>query len=426
MEPLFFTEYTPKNNIWGFQNNEYDSSYFEIKNNKISFKFCGFINLEEFIICVFPKGYLLNHSNHLTLKNDAKMLLHVFDTYNHKSIISSSLNSHHTNKNNASFLSLAKEIISDYNKNGLIKTKETKVSLNGIGKTNWSKTFKKTNPTIYNNNLLFLDLINEKKIHSLANELIQIHWLILKDIEQKIGWLYDFKLKNEVLSSFRINEKKALHIIKIAISKSYNQNNIRRLKLLLAYLNKQFYSDSKLSNFKISHTFYFQNIWEDIIKVLFEDNIYIHKKIPKYTWKNGDDKIIKTTSIIPDTLTYGENDTLLIIDAKYYPELTNSSESSKLPGSSDVSKQLIYRKSLLLSDDFSNFKITNIFLLPGTVSEESNALIEIARVGFENPNLHDDLGEILTFKLDVKTSMNHYLKSNTVFKRILLDILKNK
>lgn len=420
MRTLFFREYTKYTNEWGFIEENLTKDHFEIKNNTIEFKFCGFLNLDDYLICVFPKGFLIEDKDPASLQENAQLLIKVLKKYNHKSIQNTLTNNHSIERYNNNYVSLANEITRDYIQHGLITQTIKSRSINGPGKTNWNKTIKKTLPILTNNSLMYMDLINEKTLKSLSSELIQLHWLILKDIEEKVGWLLEFQAIPIQINVKKINISRAKNILKKTINTTFNQRLIQRLKLLYQYIIENFYGDSKTNNsFKMLYTFSFDKVWEKICKVIYNDLVELHEKVPKYIWTRNDE-IYKETSIIPDILTYHDKDTLMIIDAKYYPELEGKSGESKLPQSGDISKQFIYRKALSLSPDFINKSIFNIFILPGVVSKKVNYTQEIARVSFENPLLLADLHDIIAFQVDAKLAMREYLTNSTRLKHILI------
>ena len=421
MKTLFFREFTKYVNTWGFIESLSTSDYFEVKNNNIVFKFCGFLSLDNYLICVFPKGFPVENKSDSILQENAQLLIKVLKKYNRKSIQNNSTNTHNKKKYNNNYVSLSHELTNDYLRHGLINQNVKIQRLNGPGKTNWNKTIKKTLPITSNNALIYLDIINEKKLRSMSSELIQLHWLILKDIEEKIGWLINFKVAPIQISANKINIKRAKNTLKKAINTSYNQTVIRRLKLLLQYIEKNFYGDDISKNpFKILYTFNFLNVWESICKVIYDDLPELHEKVPVYKWqRTGID--LKDTSIIPDILTHHDIDKLIIIDAKYYPELNEQTGESKLPPSGDISKQFIYRKALSLTPEFTNKTLFNVFILPGVISDEYCHTKEIARVGFyENPDLIADLHEIVAFQIDAERAMRDYLNNSIEFKEHLV------
>lgn len=419
MNELYFREYTKYPNKWGFVENVTTKDYFEIKNNTVKFKFCGFLSINEYLICVFPKGFPVEEKEQPILQENAKLLIKVLKKYNHKSIMYSSTNTHSTERYNNNYISLSSEITRDYKMHGLITQTIKTQNVNGPGKTNWNMTIKKTLPSLVNNTLMYIELINEKTLKAMSSELIQIHWLILKDIQEKIGWLLEFNVSPIKTSIKKLNVSRAKSILKKTINTTFNQSLIRRLKLLYQYINENFYGDIKANNsFKLLYTFNFENVWESICKVTLEDLNSLHEFVPKYIWKKGGKKI-KESSIIPDTLTYYDDKTLLIIDAKYYPEIEEKSGESKLPQSSDISKQFIYRKALSLTSKFENLTIYNIFVLPGVVSETKNFVQEIARVAFENHSLLSDLQDIIAFQIDTEKAMRDYLVNSIQLKNVL-------
>lgn len=419
MRELFFREYTKYTNTWNFTENISTKNYFEINNNTIEFKFCGFLSLDNYLICVFPKGFSLEGKDLNILRENAQLLIKVLKKYNQKSIQYTHLNTHNKERFNNNYISLAYEITRDYKINGLITQTIKTQNINGPGKTNWNKTIKNQLPIITNNSFMYMELINEKTLKAMSSELIQIHWLILKDIQEKIGWLLEFQVSPIQRSIKKLNVIRAKSILKKTINTTFNQTLIRRLKLLYQYIDENFYGDYKSNNsFRLLYTFNFHNVWEEICKNIYEDLAELHELVPKYKWTKNGEKY-KETSIIPDILTYYNHHALLIIDAKYYPELEERSGESKLPQSGDISKQFIYRKALSLTSRFIDKCLYNIFVLPGVVSETENFTQEIAKVSFENPLLFNDLQDIIAFQIHTEQAMRDYLVNSIQLKLAL-------
>lgn len=418
MKTLFLKEHVEYENTWGFKLNKSEYNYFELNNNNVKFKFCGFLSIDNFLIIIFPKGFSINEKNITTLEEDARLLIKVLEKYNKKSILYSSLSTNRVKTDNNNFISLVHEIIKDYLNNGLITHTLKSRNINGPGKTNWKKTMKKSLPIISNNNFIFLELVNEKTLRTLKAEIIEIHWKILKDIEDKVGWLFHFKAPVFSPKTKKMNVTKAKNTIKKTINTTYNQTIIQKLKYLYNYLDKSYYGDSTInSQFKLIFTFNFEYVWEDICKHIYDDKVELHQEVPIYKW--GVSK--KESKIIPDVLTQLDNENFLLIDAKYFPEINEGLGTSKLPPSVDISKQFMYYIALASTAFFENKNLYNVFILPAVVP---NNTAEIDHVNFSNnEELDNKLKAIKAVQIDAENAMNNYLIHSIDFKEQLKQIL---
>lgn len=408
METLFFSEQVPVKNLWDFKNDFNYSNVYEEKNGFIKFRLCGFLILNNYLIIVLPKGVLetqIPDSN----KGKATLLLNVLMKYEKNAIKAQSI--YHGNR----FLS-AKEnifatiadIIKDYKLHGIIATKFKRYEKNGNGKINWTKTFNSNLPIIQKKQLIHVDIVTEKKLKTFSEEITQLHLSILKEIEYHFGWLFKFKLQNNMVNYRPVNIVKAKKILKKAMILTFNTSDLNRYKMMYSYISKNFLSAShKKTNTNLLYAFKFDMVWEEMGKSVYEHSENISAKVPQYKWVLYD-KREEYRYQRPDILVEDEQQNLLIIDAKYY-NFDGESGDNNLPSGPDMGKQLLYLHSLKALNEFK--EIYNVFVIPASLPKEKPTNY-FATGSFDNKNLQEIFGNILTYQVDCITMMEHYLENS--------------
>lgn len=407
MEPLFFSEQVSVENKWDFKNGYDFKEVFEERNGFIKFKLCGFVILKNRLIIVLPKG-VLEVEESPSNEEKAKILLQVLMKYEKSAVKNKSI--HYDSQNNSDenlFSSIAK-IIKDFKLHDILTTTLKEREINGSGKINWKQTLNKSMPVIQNNHPVYVELVHERKLKNLSAEITQLHWMILKEIESKFGWLFNFKTHNTSVSYLPINPIKAKKILKRAMSLTFNSFEIRRYKMLYNYVLQNYFAESsKKTNTNLLYAFKFDMVWEEMGKRIYKHSDTLMEKVPQYKWTLFDARV-EYRYQRPDILVDDEGASLLIIDAKYYKFDENLGDNS-LPGGPDIGKQLLYLQSMKTLKTYD--KIYNIFVVPS--SKEGGKKTKFYATGsYDDTDLKMQFGEILTYQVDCLTMMKHYLDNN--------------
>jgi len=409
----FFTEFKQENILSPLPISFYKEGICEEKNGLVTFKITGFIVTEKEMFVVFPKG-VMKKKDKINNQHFAHILLKTLLKYNRHSIQEQHI-FFGESKSRGNLLNIVNWIVDDYKRNGLIQINYKKKEFNGKSKINWGKTIKETTPFIINQRIVYINTINSATLKNKNNEVTAVHYKILELIEEEYGWLLEYKLDYPspyLNTEFTFDRMK--HILKSALRVTFNQKDIQLLKKLLDYVELKTNSNGS-NNFTLLYTKYFQFIWENICKHLFEDNSDLQNFLPKPYWSVGIE--IKETKQIPDTLTIDSLNNLYIIDAKYFRPYEGITH---LPGWKDIVKQLFYAKSI----DAADIKnIYNVFVFPSPNGDDKSPLI---KHGFASVRGREtDFGKVWSFELNANWALQSYVQNTTGnIKQSLIDQIK--
>lgn len=420
MKPIFFSEQVPQKNDINLKNNYEFRDFYEVRNGLITFKMCGFTIIENHLITVLPKG-VLEKDDVFTKEDKARLLLRVLSKYEKNAVKNKNLYNGTNRKRTAKNLfSSILEIIRDYQHYGILETRFKKLQINGNGKVNWSKSFKQQTPVMQNNQMFYLDLVTEKKLKNIAEEITYIHWHILKEIEMKFGWLFGFKVTTPpVIPYKKINTTKARITLKKAMNLIFNKHELQRYKLLYDYLTENYLNQSQdIAENKLLFAFKFDMIWEEICKQILTHQEELMVDVPKYKWEVREHGEVYRYQK-PDILI-NDRETLYIIDAKYYT--FNVDGKNHLPGGPDMGKQFLYLKSMESIKKYK--KLYNIFIVPA--NNEKEVMTYYAKGYLDNIRLQEMFEYIHTIQLDSISAMEHYLKGKKELREELLNIVMIK
>jgi len=170
-----------------------------------------------------------------------------------------------------------------------------------------------------------------------------------------------------------------LNYLSISLRSAFADREIRLIKVLQAILGKPASQDDGGDTLSIYGVRKFEHVWEAMIKQVFGHEMSCEGESPEWQlpvpqWtpegKETAHKPIRNR-LIPDCVRLAEN-TLWVLDAKYYSITFDQSSLSGQPGVQDVVKQLCYEKAFESMGGPFEGKITrNCFLFPGHQQEET-------------------------------------------------------
>lgn len=233
----------------------------------------------------------------------------------------------------------------DYITNGAyLKKASKKVRKQDTTPVDWNLTIRRSSLiSLEKNNLCFHDIYHRKRKIDFSNPLYKLHIACLEEIFHLTGdkiSLNTSNTKNELLD-LRRNPNRYLKNIQESV---FDERGIFLVKAIKSYLgNSSLLSlDSSISEYLLSYTKDFEDIWEKILRDLFSIN-QLARGLPTgtwYTWPSGDrDSGIRPEMDINDKI----DDMDYIIDAKDYRIISGLKWNGS---SSDHYKQIIYRKLL--------------------------------------------------------------------------------
>ena len=373
------------------QKNDYIK--FDKEKQKYVFKFVGVILFDNMIFKCYPK-YIPEDISDNQKEEDFKETMRVIRKY-HKLKANFNQDMITVEDASSSMLSLMLFFIEDYYENGIYTNYKNIYEINGNGEINWNKTINNHNPILkkknkkpyyteletqynLNNTRDYFRLLHEYIITECSNTLKEVGLLELFDlypIELSYKTLDDFGEKREILE--KLEKERNIE---------FNTHKRKLLKYMHYYISNEkiFANEDTLSVYGTSS---YHVIWEnicsrvlnnDLNKKLFElknipnpDNLdqkHRTKKLieiiekPKWIFNDGSDK--ETARLKPDLIT-SDNDSFVILDAKYYDIKIEEDDLKGQPGLESITKQYLYELAYKEFIDNVGFnKVKNAFLFP--------------------------------------------------------------
>ncbi|MFI3329784.1 MAG: LlaJI family restriction endonuclease [bacterium] len=389
--------------------------------NKTNDSFTGIKIIENEIHFYYPESF------DLETKEDILKFLNTFS-------INKELSKEETNINNDQSgdeysLSSYLFLIDDYFKNGIIVNREKVYKTNQNGKVNWKRTLEQ-NPIISNNNVIYTNMVVESK-NIVDNLLVDIYKHCLKRSIDVIGFLFNIKSNFLVNKPFNnLIKQKYLTTLLDELSKTFDDVKRNKLNHLISIVKGlSSYSTSRDIVYGVDNYHY---IYEYMINKIFCNIKEIKDFYPKATWQIIGLSEFESSKLRPDTILIKDN-VGYILDAKYY-RFGTTGDTSHLPDTSSISKQIIYAEYLEQLNKIKNLnikKIYNAFLLPYNKNDNIfNYNDELKYIG-NSKSLWKDNEEtyhlIHTILIDLKHiiySYNNY-NHNIDIKELIDSIKKN-
>lgn len=259
-------------------------------------------------------------------------------------------------------LEAAIKLRSEYKQNGLYykKSKNHNYSRDNLP-INWGKTIKDCSPHLNDDGIFFNTKIYNSRNRTLNHPLSDLHLVCLREIFTLTG---DKSYLNSLPEVFDGVKKLALKNPKAhlkAISNDiYDERGKRLTGLIAAYLDVGSLR-SKVAAQRDEILYYtaeFENIWEHILRALFEEKKSA-RKLPSGQWFSYPIPDQKKTGITPEIdMRISADNMNAFIDAKDYRVINASRHGT----SGDYYKQVIYR---LLTESKIPNNFFNILVFPG-------------------------------------------------------------
>lgn len=321
-------------------------------------------------------------------------------------------------------------IIKDYIENGYYYNREKAFSKKS-GKIDWARTIKNT-PIYSNGNLIYDEFISYKI--SASNDVIaQIYRLCLRQSIEKIGWLFNVKIKVDVQQLISKNEM--IHRIKQSINNTYDDIKRLRFNHMLKILTET-EGETIVSNsymYGIENYYY---VYERMIDIYFDGTKDDKKKYnPNGYWKLNNSAPQHASSLRPDTIVEKDGVTY-IIDAKMY-QYGATHDVADLPGTQSIQKQITYGDYVM--NVLGNKEVRNAFIIPynkelDAFKNDANIIYfnerKLAYIGYAYADWREqsqqtlEYDKIHTFLIDFNYLLNKYGKQNTEYEDIV-ELLKN-
>ncbi|MCC3172196.1 LlaJI family restriction endonuclease [Streptococcus sanguinis] len=406
---------------------EVDSSETEVL---YKFKFVGVVVVKSIIFYCYPK-YISSNSRPF---DEFKQVLKVIEKYSKKARTQNlDILNDISDESNFNELALNLFLLEDYFDYGLFSTDQSVIEINGSGDIIWDKTINDTYAFISDDTPIYPELYTRKSQNDDENIIRQLHEVVISTISKKMDdcdFLNLFDLSGEYLTDVELEDlgdsDYLLYSIEAALSKEFNTRKQLLLKALYSYVSEKYDADSE-NYISVYGTNSIHIIWETACKVVFDDKLY-HKIsnlglaapndsnssnqlieiIEKPLWLSGNDEAyFASSTLIPDTITI-RNDTLLILDGKYY-SLKFANHLEHAPGVGDVTKQFLYELAYKEFANKNNLHVLNYFLMPtenstdlhfGKVDMKMLSNLDLSQVRIAKLNAYDLYEKYLSDRID--------------------------
>lgn len=364
-----------------------DERILSSKNGAFMFTYVGLISLQFCTVSVLPKFA----SNELSSSEREALTRYTVQVLQQYSYVSQKYNGLDflDSEPDEGFYSepvLADTLINYYIKYGIWEKEEAVYNINGSGNINWHLTVERTVPVIAGRNIFYPETVSSVK-QSMANETITLvhQWATRYCIDKYSKLLPGYEGLQYLGDSLDdINElgtpEQLIDLLYAELRTVFADVKINLLNNLIWFLGQQaVMSETKSISFYGSSTFH--HVWEDACKFVFNDisesseirklfrpPVWISKNKSEFTTDEKSDFSNSRNVLIPDVVAYDQSDnTLLILDAKYYTLRFTQSKVSGNPGINDITKQIIYQQ-ILTSPTSSSFltseHVINGFIFP--------------------------------------------------------------
>ena len=241
-------------------------------------------------------------------------------------------------------------ILYDYQENGYIRRRNTRISQRHAGRTLWQMTIHRTMPMINHRQVIYHCPYMQSNIPVRTDLVQRIHMYVLSRIYKNIGWLLNHPLNIPTDVEEPCSQEYALYFLQQELHSTFIQREINLKKHIIQYLQHQMGIEKSKRHFDFLLTTNYQMIWEKMCGVALDNRFDALKRdlicIPtldpdsqfqdiEQEHDEGNHSSKPWRGQRPDILCLRDN-RLYIFDAKYYDYKVS------LPGWGDLEKQFFY------------------------------------------------------------------------------------
>lgn len=312
-------------------------------------------------------------------------------------------------------------IINDFLTYGRYENREKVYQRGARGKIDWKKTLH-TTPAISNGNIIYTDIISEKK-SQVDNLLTEIYFFCAKRSIEAIGWLYGLEFDANGIDYEKIfNKKLYLSTINTELSHTYDdtkKTRLQHMKNVITGLDEEVVQTREIVYGVDSYDY----VYERMVDSMFSNITNIKDFYPTAEWDLIVEENPKESSKLrPDTVLEQRKDNgrknLYILDAKYYRYGTTFL-TKHIPETTSIQKQITYGEYVKMMKAGKYDEIFSAFVMPYSKTENIykdrfNRNIEF--VGIARAKWIDSKGEtsrnIAGILIDTKFLINNWVRKN--------------
>lgn len=275
-------------------------------------------------------------------------------------------------------LALADWLIRDYLNAGIYRRLRDREEIGGAGQISWRRTIERMTPILSSGAPVYIDTITRSSAKDRDHFVSRLHRHVVEVASNTFGHLLGYaplNLDHEPFEPFPDHPSVSLCRVRVQqeMREAYSDRAMQLLPMLLGWMTAIDKADSV--DLALYGTTAFYDVWEKACSLaLGNEREHWQSHIPRPKWRAGDGVERAADTFEPDIVTRvkdGDNEHLLIADAKYY-RLTMPPHLQGQPGVNDVAKQLWYQRCLTdAAHEKGLANIYNIFVVPGPEHEDS-------------------------------------------------------
>lgn len=369
----------------------------------------------------YPETYVLSNDDD-GLRKDILAILRTVSLAKTKSSDMSSYNAKHVN-NNVFPLGAYLWIINDYLTYGRYENREKVYEHSIKGKINWKKTMQ-SNPFISNGNVIYNDIISEKK-NQKDNLITEIYNCCVCNAMDNIGWLYGLLYDCNGIDyrgMFVRNLKLYINAINTELTHVFDDNKkirLQNMKNILLGLDEDLINTREVIYGVDSYDYVYERMIDSMLSKC--DNI--KEFYPNATWDLVlESKPLNSSNLRPDTVLIDKKtNKVYILDAKYYRYGTTF-KLSDIPETTSIQKQITYGEYVKALKKGVYADVFSAFLMPYSKNvnnhkERFNKDLEF--VGIATAKWFDEDGKdttnnrkIVGVLIDTNFLVNNWIRKN--------------
>ena len=338
-------------------------------NGKYSFTYVGVISARKQPIFIYPKIFNSLELNDKSLKDNIQAI-ELYPKSNNR--LQQGVDFFELDNDSPEFseFTIAKFLIEDYERNGLLVFREDIYELNGSGYTDWSQTVSQADPVFSNHRPIYFETVNNVVQEDTENILIDIHRFCVSEASRKYCSFFG---KDDISSFVGQNEldydiEFLLESVKKQLRVTFTDREIMVMKAMISFLSRKYsFEDDCITLYGTRN---YELIWEHICQYVLGDQYNSikgeNKIFPNPIWEFDGRPFNSSSDLRPDLVVL-EKKIGYLFDAKYYQLSINSNKISDEPGFKDILKQFLYQKHLeeeLIKKHRKVSLINNAFLFP--------------------------------------------------------------
>lgn len=394
---------------------------------KVDNQFIGIKISDNQIEFHYPETYQLSEDDD-GLRRD---ILAILRTVSLAKTRTSDLSSFNTQHNNEYMFPLGAYlwIINDYFSYGRYENREKIYQRGAKGKIDWKRTMR-SNPVISAGNVIYTDIISEKKSQK-DNLLTEIYFFCVQKSVDAIGWLYGITFDSNGIDYYKkYNKKLYLAALNTELTHTFDDQKkvrLQNMKNVIAGLDDDIISTREMIYGVDSYDY----IYERMIDAMFSRVEDIREFYPNAKWDLVLEKgPVDSSNLRPDTVLIKDNK-VYILDAKYYRYGTTF-KPTDMPETTSIQKQITYGEYVKKVKEGLYDEVYSAFVLPYSKNQNAHHdkfKDDLEFIGIARAKWIDSDGEsnriIAAILVDTRFLITNWLKKNEDSISSIIDIIEH-